>query len=248
MKNNIKIIKGNLFTSGYQTLVNTVNCYGEMGAGIALEYRYRYPDMYEKYVKFCDAKQIEIGKLWIYKTDKKWILNFPTKKHWRFPSKIEFLTKGLQKFLDTYNEQKIESIAFPLLGAQNGGLDPKTVKEIMFEYLSKCEIPVEIYEYDKFSKDDLIETFKAYLLRKRINDIKKEIDLDTRVISKIQKALDINDISTIIELRKVSGIGDSTLSKIYNFLMLQNQSIYINQTLFDYNQLDLLPKSISMLK
>lgn len=83
----IKIIKGNIFTSNCQTLVNAVNCVGVMGAGIALECRLRYFEMYNRYVALCEENKIEIGLLWIYKSPVKWILNFPTKKHWKYPSK-----------------------------------------------------------------------------------------------------------------------------------------------------------------
>ncbi len=75
----IKIINGNIFTSKCQTIVNTVNCVGVMGAGMALECRLRYPEMHEKYILLCKDKLIDIGLLWIYKSPEKWILNFPTK-------------------------------------------------------------------------------------------------------------------------------------------------------------------------
>ena len=79
----IKIISGNIFTSKCQTIVNTINCVGVMGAGIALECRLRYPEMYKKYVELCENREISIGILWLYKSEDRWILNFPTKKHWK---------------------------------------------------------------------------------------------------------------------------------------------------------------------
>src|SRR5689334_19885892 len=122
MSTEVKYINGNIFTSKYQTLVNTVNCVGIMGAGIALEFKYRYPEMFEKYVKHCKEHLIQIGKLSIYEVPNKdqKVLNFPTKNDWKHPSKYEYLTKGLEKFLNIYREKKITSVAFPLLGAQNG--------------------------------------------------------------------------------------------------------------------------------
>ena len=84
------------------------------------------------------------------------MLCFPTKKHWRFPSREEYLVSGLAKFMDTYREQRIESIAFPVLGSQNGGLDEARVIDLMREALQGCEIPVDIYRYDPKAKDDLI--------------------------------------------------------------------------------------------
>lgn len=142
----LTVLKGDLFQSEAQTIVNTINCVGAMGKGIALEYKKKYPEMYAKYVSLCKNKQISIGKLWLYKTDTKWILNFPTKDDWRNPSKIEYLVLGLEKFVATYKDKGITSIAFPLLGANNGGLDPKLSLDIMCRYLKDLDIDVYIYD------------------------------------------------------------------------------------------------------
>lgn len=136
----LQIVKdNNIFNSKTQTIVNTINCVGAMGTGIALEYKKRYPEMYLKYNELCNNKQMQIGKLWLYKTHNKWILNFPTKDHWKNSSKIEYLELGLQKFIDTYKTKGITSIAFPLLGANNGHIDPKMSLSIMVKYLSQCD-------------------------------------------------------------------------------------------------------------
>jgi len=142
----IEVIEGNLFDCQAQTLVNTINCVGVMGKGIALEFKKRYPDMFNQYVDLCNNKSIQIGKLWLYKSEDKWILNFPTKDDWRNPSKIEYLILGLDKFVNTYKDRGITSIAFPLLGASNGGLDPAVSEKIMIEFLRRCDIPVYIYK------------------------------------------------------------------------------------------------------
>ena len=159
----IKFIKGNIFNSKAQTIVNTVNCVGVMGKGIALVFKLRYPKMFDLYKDHCKSKLIGIGKLWLYKGEENapWVLNFPTKFHWKYPSKIEYLEKGLEKFCSSYKDQGITSIAFPLLGSHNGGLNPEIVKELMFKYLSKCDIPIEIYKYDPEAPDDLFEDFKS---------------------------------------------------------------------------------------
>ncbi len=142
----LQVIKDeDYFTCPVQTLVNTVNCVGVMGKGIALEFKNRYPQMYEQYVGICDRKLLEIGKLWLFKTDEKWILNFPTKTHWRYDSKITYIEKGLQKFVESYKSKGILSIAFPLLGSSNGKLNPDVTLEIMRFYLSSCDIPIYIY-------------------------------------------------------------------------------------------------------
>ena len=142
----IKYIKGDLFSSPAQVLVNTVNLDGVMGKGIALKFKQLYPDMFKSYQHFCENEMLQIGKLWLYKSENKWILNFPTKIHWRNPSKMEYIEKGLQKFVATYKEKNITSIAFPKLGCGNGGLDWKDVKPMMDRYLKN--LPIDIYVYE----------------------------------------------------------------------------------------------------
>ena len=143
----VKVVQGDLFKSSAQTLVNTVNCVGAMGKGIALEFKKRYPAMYERYKELCNQGHIKIGSLWLYKADDgKWILNFPTKDDWRNPSDIDYIVQGLDKFIATYKQKGITSIAFPMLGCNNGGLDKATVLMMMKMHLETCEdLDVEIY-------------------------------------------------------------------------------------------------------
>ena len=158
----IKEIKGNIFNSKCQTLVNTVNCVGVMGKGIALECKLRFPGMFEKYKEFCDTKKIRPGILQLWKNSKPWVLNFPTKMHWKDPSKIEYLKSGLEKFKYEYQDKKITSIAFPMLGASLGGLPEDLVKKTMINYLGELKnIEIEIYEYDFNSNDDLFSRHKG---------------------------------------------------------------------------------------
>src|ERR1044072_1299972 len=141
----LKIVTGGLFTAETQTIVNTVNCVGAMGKGIALEFKKRYPDMFTKYKSLCERGLIQVGMLWLYKAPDKWILNFPTKDHWKNNSQPQYLISGLGKFVKTYKEKGITSISFPLLGANNGGLDPKLVLDLMTNFLKQVDIPVHIY-------------------------------------------------------------------------------------------------------
>ncbi len=231
----IKFTKGNIFTSKHQTLVNTINCVGVMGAGIALEFKYRYPKMYDEYVKLCQDKYIRIGSLWLYRreTERKWVLNFPTKQHWKFESKPEYLIKGLEKFVETYKEKGIESIAFPLLGADKGGLNPELSKEIMERYLSQCDIPIEIYEFDPYAEDDLIHLTQDLFSRGKPKDIAKTTDISLTVVNKIKKALEGN-INSLSQLAKVKGIGETTLEKLYQIVLHQTKRPkVITQELFD---------------
>lgn len=143
----IKYVKGDIFQANTQVIVNTVNCKGVMGKGIALEFRRRYPKMYEVYKKECDEGKLTIGAPSLYKVDEDhWILNFPTKNHWRYPSKLEYIEEGLKTFISKYKEWGIKSIAFPKLGCQHGGLKWSDVKPLMEHYLGNLpKLTVEIY-------------------------------------------------------------------------------------------------------
>lgn len=146
----ITYIYGDLFQSPAKVLVNTVNTVGVMGKGIAYDFKRIYPEMFKQYQNLCERKQFDIGMLWIYKTPHKWILNFPTKKHWRHKSKPEYIKAGLKKFVDTYDQKGITSISFPQLGCGNGELDWETeVQPIMETYLSKVPINIFIHIYQK---------------------------------------------------------------------------------------------------
>ncbi len=140
----VKVIEGNLFTSEAQTLTNTVNCVGVMGRGIALEFKSRYPKMFRLYRQMCDKKEVKIGEPYVYRCKDKWILNFPTKIHWRRKSKMEWILDGLDYLVANYEEWGITSIAMPPLGCNNGGLKFSDVFPVMKSTLNHLDIPVEI--------------------------------------------------------------------------------------------------------
>jgi O-acetyl-ADP-ribose deacetylase (regulator of RNase III) len=211
----VKIISGNIFTSKCKTIVNTVNCVGIMGAGIALECRLRYPEMYEKYVEICANNELSIGKLWLYKTDERWILNFPTKKHWKFPSKKEYLHAGLRKFADTYQAREITAIAFPLLGADKGGIDPGESLSIMKSYLYPLTIDIEVYRYDDQAPDDLYSKFRDWLLCQDVSTISNVTRLKKTYVRKLIEAIKRPEIVQLNQLGRVKGIGIRTLEKVF---------------------------------
>ncbi|MGM0985021.1 MAG: macro domain-containing protein [Pseudomonadota bacterium] len=214
----LNIIKGNIFTSDCQTIVNTINCVGAMGAGIALEYRLRYPEMYKKYTKLCEENRINIGMLWIYKSPDRWILNFPTKKHWKYPSKHTYLHAGLKKFVATYKDKGITSIAFPLLGADKGGIPQEESLEIMESYLADLDIDVEVYKYSPDAEDDLYSEIKAWLLSQEIDYISKSTGLRKDYVIKVLDAMQSKDICQLNQIGRVQGIGINTLEKIFGFV------------------------------
>ncbi len=142
----ITYVTGDLFHSPAQVLVNTVNTVGVMGKGIALEFKRIYPDMFRSYQRLCEHNMFHVGQLWLWKSPNKWVLNFPTKKHWRSPSRPEYIEAGLKKFQQAYNDLSIHSIAFPALGCGNGELDFDTqVRPLMEQYLK--DLPIDIFIY-----------------------------------------------------------------------------------------------------
>lgn len=223
----VKTVKGNIFTSNCQTLVNTVNCQGVMGAGIALEFKLRLPDMFEQYVRMWRGGEIDIGRSWLYRTplgnrENRWVLNFPTKRQWRYPSKFQYLRAGLEEFLRTYRENGIESIAFPVLGASNGGLDEEESLSLMRKYLERCDIPVEIYRYDPTATDDLYQEFQQKLVSNRDKDWLSK-DMGVRV-DRLKSILNIvsepdSPVNSLSQLASVPGIGAKTLEKCFRYVM-----------------------------
>ena len=141
----IEYIQGNIFDSPAQVIVNTVNTVGVMGKGLALSFKQRYPDMFKKYRVMCEKHQLTVGKLMLCYEPDHWILLFPTKENWRNPSKLEYLEKGLIKFVNTYADKNITSIAFPKLGCGNGELSWDDVRPLMEKYLKP--LPIDVYIY-----------------------------------------------------------------------------------------------------
>lgn len=120
-----------------------------MGKGIAKAFRERYPEMFQEYKKLCTNKELNIGDLWLWKGKDQWVLNFPTKKHWRNPSKVEYIEIGLKSFVQQYEKLGIREISFPRLGCGNGGLDWKIVQSMMRQYLANLPINIYIHDYQK---------------------------------------------------------------------------------------------------
>lgn len=227
----MKVILGNIFRTEMQTVVNTVNCFGVMGAGLALECKYRYPDMFVRYKDMCDKKLLDIGKLYLYKTSQKWILNFPTKYHWKYETKPEYLESGLKKILEIYKSKGIESIAFPLLGAHNGGLTKEKSLEIMGKYLSVIGIPVEVYQFDPNSPDDIFENFKKAFQTTNILSLTKMTGLKDDKINKLLDVLKDDEIHNMGQLANYNGIGESTLQKCFAYAM-RSDTLNIQLNLF----------------
>ena len=150
---------GDIFESNCSTIVNTVNCVGVMGNGIALEFKKRYPDMFMEYVLKCDRGEIRPGIPYLYQKDGTSILNFPTKDNWRSPSRLSYVVDGLNWFVNNYEKLDIKSIAFPPLGCGNGGLAWNIVGPLMYQKLVSLPIDVVIYAPFGTSQKEISEAF-----------------------------------------------------------------------------------------
>jgi O-acetyl-ADP-ribose deacetylase (regulator of RNase III) len=130
-----EITNKSVFNVDAQVIVNAVNTVGVMGAGLALEFKLRYPNMYQDYYERCAKGQVELGKPYLYEN----VLNFPTKDHWKTPSKTEWIDQGLHHFVRNYENLGIKSIAFPKLGCGRGGLDWVKIQKMMIHYFEPLQ-------------------------------------------------------------------------------------------------------------
>ncbi|MBD5261396.1 MAG: macro domain-containing protein [Bacteroides sp.] len=147
----IHYITGNLFDSKADALVNTVNTVGVMGKGIALQFKEAFPENYRIYRQVCKDKKLDVGEMLVTEESSntfghKTIINFPTKRHWRYPSEYIFISQGLTALRKEIEVRKIKSIAIPALGSHNGGLDWQRVKAMMEQALADLECDIYIYE------------------------------------------------------------------------------------------------------
>jgi len=145
----IKVVSGNLFDSKSQVWVNTVNTVGVMGKGIALEFKNRFPEMFEEYTYACKYGYVRIGTIWIWELPKtnipQYVFNFPTKAHWRKSSRIEWIERGLDDLEIQLKIRSIKSISIPPLGCGNGGLDWEKVRPLIEEKLGGLDCEILLY-------------------------------------------------------------------------------------------------------
>jgi len=127
----IEYTKGNMFECNADCLINTVNCEGFMGKGIAYQFKMKFPENNKSYVKACRAGTLTVGKVHSYVEEGITIVNFPTKDKWRENSKIEYIEKGMESFVELLPRLTVKRIAIPPLGCGNGGLVWAEVKKIV---------------------------------------------------------------------------------------------------------------------
>ncbi|MCL5959831.1 MAG: macro domain-containing protein [Chloroflexi bacterium] len=211
----IEYTETTVFNVRAQTVVNTVNCVGVMGAGLALEFKLRFPEMHEDYVQRCKRNEVRIGNPYIYTgCGAPWIINFPTKKHWKEPSRIEWVREGLKFFVANIGQMGIESIAFPRLGCSLGNLDWDDIRPIMEEYLGETTIPVFIC-LDTEPESRGIER----LMVDRLNSSTKQImTSEWRIRKGIATNISTHTIRRFRELGRIKGVGGKTYETLFTAL------------------------------
>lgn len=146
----ITFTHGNLLEARAEALVNTVNTVGVMGKGIALMFKERFAENFRRYVVACKAKEVRTGRMFVTETSDldgpRWIVNFPTKQHWRGSSRMEWITEGLHDLRRFLVENEVKSIAIPPLGSGNGGLDWSRVRSQIEASLGDLGTEVLVYE------------------------------------------------------------------------------------------------------
>lgn len=229
----IQYFEGTVFNAPAKTIVNTVNCLGVMGAGLAQEFKLRYPEMYSDYVKRCKIYMVRIGEPYLYKfSDQLWILNFPTKFDWKRPSKLGFIEEGLEKILKICNDYGIESIAFPKLGTNKGGLKWDQVKMLMEKHLSKLEVDIYIC-LDNLPKADGDELKMLNIFNGL--DVKSMAGSFKISKSKVDILTKSRPIERFGEINLIEGVGSISYEKIFKFCYdnrendVDSMNIYIQQ-------------------
>ncbi len=162
----IKYTTGDLLEDNAQAIVNTVNCVGVMGRGIALQFKKKFAQNFKAYAAACEQRLVKPGKMFVYSNDDmfgpQWIINFPTKRHWKGKSRMEDIAQGLGDLVKVVRDNQIQSIAIPPLGSGLGGLDWQLVKHLIESKLSGLSgVEVRIYEPSNVSGQKIVAEAKA---------------------------------------------------------------------------------------
>ncbi len=237
-----------IFDTKCSAMVNTVNCRGFMGKGLALEFRMRFPKMYDEYKMLCDEGFIKPGNLRVYENTKPIIINFPTKEHWKYPSKIEWIITGLRHFSTLYKKHGIRTIAFPQLGVGNGGLPWNLVKTVMYTHLLPLEdLSVYIYTYSKNVKDSLFLKFEKLILNKGYEEFIGFIQsnrINSSDFDRLKMDIINGKLNSLIQASEYNGIGEETLKKFY----LNSLKLDSDNRLFESNKSKLSETSEDSMK
>ena len=149
----VQLVSGNLFHAEVDAVINTVNTMGVMGKGIALQFKQAFPENFAAYQAACRQGKVQTGEMFVFETGAitlpRYVINFPTKRNWRSPSRIEDVERGLVHLITVVQELEIASVAIPPLGCGNGGLDWNVVRPLIeATFTSVPNVHVQLFTPD----------------------------------------------------------------------------------------------------
>lgn len=227
-------LTGNIFSSGAEAIVITVNCEGVMGAGIALDAKNRWPTIYDSYSKKCELNEFHIGDIMWDRSVSQQVALFPSKKLWRAPSKLSYLKDGLNTLHTDIIRRSITSIALPHLGCSNGGLIWSDVKPLVMEKLSGIDgLKIELWKFDQNFIDQDFQKFREVFLLLNQIEASSWVNFSKNTEKFMREVLINSELTNFVQLSEVKGIGKKTLEKIYKAALSRNYPIIQSSLDFD---------------
>ncbi len=209
-------LAGNIFSSGAEAIVITVNCEGVMGAGIALDAKNRWPEIYNTYSEKCKLNEFHIGDIMWTHSESKRVALFPSKRLWRAPSKLSYLEDGLDTLRTDIIRRSIKSIALPHLGCSNGGLIWSDVKPLVMEKLSGIDgLKIELWKFDQNFIDQDFQKFRETFLSLNPTGASSWVNFSKKTENFVREVLGNSELTNFVQLAAVKGVGNKTLEKIY---------------------------------
>jgi len=216
-------LSGNIFRSGCELLVVTVNCEGVMGAGIALDAKLRWPGVFQQYETECQSDSLRIGTNILIRENgndvSRNVICFPTKDRWRNPSKISYIQAGLEDLKTKVKEHHIRSIAMPHLGCSNGGLQWSEVKPHIKTTLGDLpSLRVELWNFVEERDDPDFAKLITLLRDSDKSAATQQLRLQPRQFNSLVSALRLEGVRGLSSLQRAPGVGEKTLAAVYRFL------------------------------
>jgi len=197
-----------------------------MGAGIALDAKNRWPEIYDLYSKRCELNNFHIGDIMWTNSDSRKVALFPSKKLWRAPSKLSYLSDGLDTLRTDIDQLSITSIALPHLGCSNGGLTWSEVKPLIVEKLSRIdELKVELWKFDQNFVDQDFQKFREIFLSLNPKNASNWVNFSKKTENFVRDVLRDNELTNFVQLAAIKGVGKKTLEKIYRAALTKNYPV-----------------------
>ena len=197
-----------------------------MGAGIALDAKNRWPEIYDSYSKRCELNDFHIGDIMWADSESKKVALFPSKKLLRVPSKLSYLEDGLDTLRNDIDQMSITSIALPHLGCSNGGLTWSEVKPLIVEKLSRIDgLLVELWKFEQNFVDQDFKKFREVFLSLNSTEASSWVSFSKNTEKFIRQVLGESKLKNFVQLAEVRGVGKKTLEKIYKAALSNNYPI-----------------------